>query len=692
MLVAATVGIASISGAIARPAAWPLPFLPVIALAGSTPVLIVAIALPALALAGQWFTVRQNQWFDREIGALLGAAAGVLLFQLERVDPIWMPTAAGLIGFGLVFLAALYSTTERGWRLGAGFAGTVFFLALLFTAVAGIGAWGLREQVDAASVAAERGLAAARRGDQQVAQASLIDAEDALAEVQQGLGSWWARPALLVPVVSQHVALANDLVDATAETITAARSVSDEADFSSLRISNGAVDVGALSAMATPLADLEQTLEATLAELDAERSVWILAPLDNELEVIREDLGEALPATRQAAAAARHAPPLLGADGPRTYAVMFLNPSTARPLGGTAEAIAQIRVNNGLATVIGEAQPVPTAEQWTEALDLPAALDAYQSGTGASVDGLLVVDPAGLAALLEITGPITTSFTGNRTFSAQDIETFLLIGQFDTTQNPELESDRARSELLGEIVGRALLEVVTSDIGTQSALVDVIGPAARAGHLRFTSTDSEEAVFLAGTFLNGELPSLANRTDVLAVLHSQPSTENTDPFLQRDVRYDVQIDPDNGALRSVLEISVANSGPRRSAPTLSILTPWNVDETSGVTLNGRSVRIRSSASDDGLQRHELDVSIEPNTSLTLAFVMTGTARLDSGAYALSIHRQALAPEDQMVVTVRRSDGAPLPTTGADVFEQVFDLDRSAHIDVPIRTASEAAQN
>ncbi len=143
---------------------------------------------------------------------------------------------------------------------------------------------------------------------------------------------------------------------------------------------------------------------------------------------VLDDLGATLPAVLDMA----------GADGPRSYLVVFQNNAEIRATGGNPSAMSLLRVDDGradldeqadsstfyAADLVGSDIIEPAAElralyetdtwqfpqNYTRTPDFPltaAMFDAlWTRGTGNSVDGVISLDPVALAHVLEVTGPV----------------------------------------------------------------------------------------------------------------------------------------------------------------------------------------------------------------------------------------------------------------------------------------------
>jgi len=184
-----------------------------------------------------------------------------------------------------------------------------------------------------------------------------------------------------------------------------------------------------------------RTLSAALP-----RNTWLPAA-DRARTRLNGQLDRLVPATAEAAVAARVLPAMMGAEGERRYLVIFQNTAEARGTGGLPGAFAVLTANQGRlnfadfgndtvmagsrATVdFGKeydaeyAHNAPTTT-WVNANLSPhfpyAAqiwADAWSRHSGKKTDGVIALDPGAMAGLLAVTGPArladgTTVSAGN---------------------------------------------------------------------------------------------------------------------------------------------------------------------------------------------------------------------------------------------------------------------------------------
>ncbi|MCT9078932.1 DUF4012 domain-containing protein [Streptomyces fulvoviolaceus] len=162
------------------------------------------------------------------------------------------------------------------------------------------------------------------------------------------------------------------------------------------------------------------------------RSTWLPAA-DRARAQLSEQLDRLAPQARDVAVAARVAPSMLGAHGPRRYFLAFQNIAEARGTGGLPGAFAVLRADRGhlsfehfgnntevdaradvdlgaeFAAQYGSNGPTSVWANSNMSPHFPYAgriwTEYWRAQTGRRLDGAIAIDPASLGLLLRATGP-----------------------------------------------------------------------------------------------------------------------------------------------------------------------------------------------------------------------------------------------------------------------------------------------
>jgi hypothetical protein len=147
----------------------------------------------------------------------------------------------------------------------------------------------------------------------------------------------------------------------------------------------------------------------------------------------------------------------------------------------------------------------------------------YETATDNDVDGVIQVDPQGLAAVLRGVGPVTVGELGE--VSADNVVPLVLNEAYE--RYPGIEE---RSDVLGDVAEAAFRRLVDGDFPSLRTLGEAIVGAVDGRHLLLHSTTS--AVDAAGAFFgaSGALPA-PDRLDSVHLVVQNVSANKLDYFL-----------------------------------------------------------------------------------------------------------------------------------------------------------------
>jgi hypothetical protein len=268
----------------------------------------------------------------------------------------------------------------------------------------------------------------------------LDEADRAFADARRSLFSLWSRPAWVVPIVGQNLrALRTAAVEG--QRLAASGKALTSASLDSVRPNNGRVSLDEVEAATLPMIDAAEEVSDAYRRLRGARKAWVLPPLRGRLDRALVQLGRADSAADRARQILAELPSLLGANGLRRYFVVQ-TAAELRGSGGFLGNYAEITADHGqLALVkIGRTQQLNDASDprsrrlvgppdyvsrygrfaperfWQNVnvspefpTDATVIANLYPQSGGQPVDGVLAVDPTGLANLLCLTGPINVA-------------------------------------------------------------------------------------------------------------------------------------------------------------------------------------------------------------------------------------------------------------------------------------------
>jgi len=416
------------------------------------------------------------------------------------------------------------------------------------------------------------------QGDLVGARAALDQATGEAERVQTfTTGPQWALAAR-IPGVGAQVRAAQSVAAAVESVAPAADSLLAWAiplQATGARTPDGRIDIEALSAAPSRLTDAADAMRAVGVDLEQ-------ASDDPRIAEARDQLARGARLLDRVANGAQHLPALLGADGPRTYAVLLQNMAEIRGSGGLVGAYALITVDDGVITLDeaaarkdgldGEVIPFEQVADkgevatwgrdlasWPDynlSLDFPLTgrlTSAGMAARGTPIDGVVAVDARVVSALLAGTGPIEES--GAR-LTRDNAEAFFTRDIY--AKVPDVEAkDTLTVRLLQAVLDRSL----SGDIDAFSLLGALIDPIEQ-GRLRVWVDDPQVEQWLLTTPLGGALPDEPGPYVGIALNNAAGS--KLDAYLELDVRYryaSCPASPPEPEGESTLDIVLTNGAP-----------------------------------------------------------------------------------------------------------------------------------
>ncbi len=634
---------------------------------------------------------------------LQALAAAALVAPLGHLDwPVVTGASSVLVAVGLApfLLAGLRHAPDRLRSAVPVVLALYVLVAIGGAVVGGLSALSARADVDRAVDAAVAGLDGADADDPAPAIAKLREAADAFDEAETTLRAWWARPALLVPGVAQHARAVATMADSGAELATAAADSLDEVDLDSLHPVDGQINLG-------ELADVEPALDRTLVSLRSAdrrledvRSPLLIGLVADRLDELASKVKDARSTAETASAALDVAPELLGADGPRRYFLVMQTPSELRGVGGFMGSWGELVLDNGRFELVRtgrvrqltEGGPDPAGRRiegqpefvghWGQAPaqywgligfspDFPTVASIisqlYPQSGGAEVDGVISLDPASFAALLELTGPITVEgYDGE--LRPETAEQVLLHDQY-------LGGDDADREAFLEAAIRRLFDELTAgELPGPRSISAALAPMVDGRHIQLFSKHEPEERFFRSIKADGSVRR--TRPDGVGMVGQNYNGNKIDYFLRRALTYDITWDPDTGVVEGTLEVRLENRAPATGLPhavigwggdlianqlpvpdgeNLAYVSLYSALALSDVTVDGQPAELNRVVTDLGFEATDLYVRIPSQGAKVIRAHVKGQIEPGS-SYRLEVLRQSTATPDQLTARVRVADG------------------------------------
>lgn len=693
---AALVAVVAIFGATARRWTW---FLPagVGVIAGDR----LAVACAAVAIAIAFVSVLRDTR-SRARGALVGALGALALLRAEPMGFHGLSallTAAAVIPIVVSGHAHAGRAIRRRTRQVAVVAGSVIGLMV---AGAALGVVSVQSDVAEGMRAVDGGMDAARDADDDLAAERLGVAARSLTAANATLSSWFVSPAKTLPIIGPNLDAVESLAAQAGEVAEVSSLAAGSADVDALRFVGGRLDPQVVGDMVGPLEQVHSSLDTLNDRVDDVRSPWLLAAVSERIDRLDDQVDDALPEAENALEAVRIAPTLLGADGPQRYLVLFTTPVEARGRAGFPGNYAELVVDDGQLTMpvfgrVGDLEAAGQDRTLTEPAEMVArygrfdiantwrnltmtpdfasvglaASQLYPQSGGQPIDGVLAIDPTGLAALMRYTGPVELPDLPEP-LTADNAEQYLLFDQYLLFED---DNDR-RVDVLDEVARTTFDRLTRVDLPGPRVLSEQLDPVTDGGHIQVVTTDMDTFLPLQVLFETGWLAPPTEGTDTVTVTTSNAGGSKIDMYLERSEQYDVTWDPDTGEVSATLRVTLENNAPAEGLPDyvignaiglptgtnrsfVSIYSPFELE---GSRVNGQPVGVQSEVE---LNRNVYStfVDIPPGQSVDIELDLAGS--VDGRHYRLDLPVQPSVRPDEVAVTVT-AEGTTLASRSAIV--------------------------
>jgi hypothetical protein len=689
VLTAAFAGLVSLAGAYARRWSWLVAAGIAVAAAGSGKET-VACAVAAILIS--FVAVTLNA---RSLG-MGAAAAGLAVQALLRLPDFaaqGVPSVLAALAVVPLFVSAYRYAPGRARRRVRQYA---FYMAALSLTLFGVGiieALLARAHVEDGITGAQAGFDNVQNGERDASVASLNQSAADFGAAADILGSWWAAPVRVLPIIGQQVTAVHTMAEEGHTLAVDASQAAAVIDYEQLRVRGGAIDLELLRSVQAPITNTAAALEVAREHLQGLSVGWLLPPIRNRFDLFMHELGRAGPAAAVARDVIAVAPELLGAETPQHYLVLFGSPAETRELGGFVGNYAEVTADKGKLSLTRSGRSLELSDprgevgltlapgdylepflqyrvnqffgNVTASANFPdvanVAEQLYPQTGGARLDGVFYMDPYALAQLLELTGPVTLK--GNRAkLSSKNAAQTLLVDQY-----LEIPVKGERVDFLDEVTRVTFERLTSGDLPRPVKVAQVMSPMVEQGRFFGQSSHPLIQALFQELALDGTVPS-RNGGDYLSVTQSNENPSKIDAYLQRDVTYDATYFPDTGQVDGDVKIRLTNSVPSTDLPQdvignanglppgtnhlfLNVYSPLGA---LGATVNGVPTGV-GSVKRFGLSAYTVVVDVPPGGTVTVEIKLAGVVDR-SRQYRLTVVRQPTVNSDHIDVTLNTRDG------------------------------------
>jgi hypothetical protein len=422
-----------------------------------------------------------------------------------------------------------------------------------------------RQEISAVQVQAHT-VVAGRGGGVDIHRLLLAPATHA-ARARANANDWAFRALGFIPLVGRPFRTATGVADAADDLAhTTLPALATAGDYWQIvrdsELANG-VPVDFILRASDPLSRAVAGLEKAQRRLDGLPTQTWIGSVDDARALLAAQVSTLLADTRPAAAVAQLAPAMLARRGERHYLVAFQNRAEARGTGGLLGALALVDARDGhlrvqrfetndqlprLATVpvgfhsdlAAQSPALGIGTRWQNAnygadfRDAGAAWAAmYRTTYGVPIDGVLAIDPDGLAALLAVTGAVNVDVPGRGPIEidSENVANFIERDQYQLPIGRGARKDLQR-QIAQQVLGR-LFSMSTSPL----ELVDALTRTARLQHVLLMSTHSSEEQRLLPFPVSGALPGA--KAPFVRLMINNGAGSKLDYYLVTSLRYTV---------------------------------------------------------------------------------------------------------------------------------------------------------
>ena len=381
--------------------------------------------------------------------------------------------------------------------------------------------------------------------------------------------------------------VASTVADAVAPVV----GIAGDVDLASLGFSGSGMDLSPFAGLQAPLAAAGLSLsdaEVRAQQIDADAA---LPPLADAVREMRDVITQAATVVGALHGASVLLPPMLGADGARTYVVAMQNNAELRSEGGIVGSLALLRAEDGRITIVRQAStadfpaldaPLPLSDSTLALFDEgpgrhiqnvtsipdfteagPVLAQRWEQQFGERIDGVVAIDAVVASHLLRAAGSIAF---GPFTADADTIVPILLSDVYATVPDP------TEQDIVFGQAASALFSVALSGSDPKQ-LIAALAVSADENRIRIWSAHEDEQEMLAASTLGGALPTDGERGPYVGVLLNDATGGKMDFYTDAEISTAVGIC--HGEPTTQVRVRWSNDAPPDAEQTLPLYVTGN---------------------------------------------------------------------------------------------------------------------
>lgn len=370
----------------------------------------------------------------------------------------------------------------------------------------------------------------------------------------------------------------------------------------------GRLDVQGLRNAAPQLSEISTAATKLYAQASTISEPKYLSVMRDARAALQAQTSELSGLLDHTALAARLAPSMMGADGPRSYFLGFQTNAEARGTGGLLGGFGILRFNNGTASVdtlarnseldkpfepidlgadynaqYGFDKPTTDFRNSNQSSHFPYAAQIWRSmweqQSGTTVDGVISIDPVALSYILGAEGPVT--MPDGETITKDNV-----VELTESTAYIRFAADNNARKAYLQDVASATVKKMTGQLSSPRGLLDALGKAVGERRIAVWSSSPAEQALLEETPLAHEVPD--DPAPYAGVVINNLGGNKLDYYLTRHIEYSAG-GCDHARRTSTVTIRLTNTVPNVPLPDYVVgqagLTgiPVDVPKDSNVT-------------------------------------------------------------------------------------------------------------
>lgn len=401
---------------------------------------------------------------------------------------------------------------------------------------------------------------AIRSGDAEGAQQAVTELTAATSDARDAATGphWWLAGA--VPWLGKNVrAVSTTAVvidDIAHDVLTPLVGVAESINYSAFSPEGGRIDLEPLTSAEPSLSAASQAFADAATAMDGVDPDELIGQVAGPVLEIQRYLDTLGPLVHAGAKAADLLPPMLGANEPRTYLVLFQNTAEMRATGGVASAFAIIEADDGAMAIVHQGtagdlglffeEPVLALDPGKEAIyterlgrffsgvnlspDFPTAAQlAVEMArlSGFDVDGVVATDTVALSYLLEATGSVVVP--GGLELTQDNAVSLLLSDVYWQID------DQGLQDVFFAGAAAGVFAAITGGASEPVELVYALTDAAAERRLLVWSAHEDEQRELAATALGGAFDDTSPSPSALGVFLNDGTSAKLQYYLETSI-------------------------------------------------------------------------------------------------------------------------------------------------------------